>query len=759
MDEFGDDDYDSGKIGMDDDYDGSKISMAVSRIESTSQGGQRTTDIYLSASRRGSRAPACKEESFDPSSWKEEEVLPTIEQSLSGELVVPQMDSDSDSESEEEEEEQEEQKAPEKFQGEFKWDGFSEAKELSGQNATLLTQLDAKDKEIDELHVLMRAIEPIPGLDPERFLDVMHGSEMVDQDYRDAKILDLSKKLKNSNVQLQTHKSASKKMTTDMSALQKELEKKKKELNAVASPAARAAALKSASENSQSPSKAHTPRGEVAIQKKVEDMRFKLDQKNAEVKKMQNVLQKELGEGVDMKKMLDDNSNWRGRAQQIVMLKTKVKRLENERSAAITSAANPNFKSNRGRSDVDIRAQEDLHDMGEQRREAVEQVTLENQRLSEEAEKITTKFQAAKARTHVLENETKKQVGQMKTLLDKTGMDDELIDALREELENQKVVVRKLKREVQTAQEEAKEVRQRTGQTMGGGMGETSAAEQEQERQRRGAREQAQRIEAQEKLIFHLRDELKDLRDQKTNVSSTAHRGQRPSSQEARSRARQAERLIDAENAVAENKVLTIEKERLSELAGVLREKLADTEVQLEDTTSKCQKMQRQQQSMKKQLGLEGRREGSGAPRGRRPRSSDSGDKDDGITKDTLREELEAMRAENRAIRESFRTSLANSEAELDIVRKMSSEAKEVYDETLQQMREQVNAHQTSASIAAFNLGGAGAGAGGRGAPDSPRGKKMAQLSNDNQHLREELSELVSRYEQLVSKKTRHRQQ
>jgi hypothetical protein len=245
----------------------------------------------------------------------------------------------------------------------------------------------------------------------------------------------------------------------------------------------------------------------------------------------------------------------------------------------------------------------------------------------------------------------------MKTLLDKTGMDDQLIDALRDELENQKVAVRKLKKEVQSAQEEAKEARQRGGQTMGGGMGETSAQEQEQQRQERRSREQSGRIEAQEKLIFHLREELKDLRDQKTSISSSATRGQRPSSQEARSRARQAEKLIDAENAMAENKVLGIEKERLNELAEVMREKLADTELQLEETTAKCQKLQRKQQSMQRQLG--GRQEGeNGAPRGRRPRSGGAGE--DGVTKDSLKEELEAMRAENRAIRESFRTSLAN---------------------------------------------------------------------------------------------------
>ena len=98
------------------------------------------------------------------------------------------------------------------------------------------------------------------------------------------------------------------------------------------------------------------------------------------------------------------------------------------------------------------------------------------------------------------------------------------------------------------------------------------------------------------------------------------------------------------------------------------------------------------------------------------------------------------------------------SEAELDIVRKMSSESKSVYDRSMQQMREEVNAHQTSASIAAFNMGGAGAG-GRSGGPDSPRTQKMAKLSSDSQHLRAELSELVSRYEQLVNKKSRRQPQ
>merc|ERR1719473_547029 len=140
----------------------------------------------------------------------------------------------------------------------------------------------------------------------------------------------------------------------------------------------------------------------------------------------------------------------------------------------------------------------------------------------------------------------------------------------------------------------------------GGGVGATGApdrAELERERTERRAREQTGRIDAQEQLIKHLRQELHELRGRTTDISSTAHRGMRPSSQEARSRARQAQKLLDAENALAQNKVLGVEKERLDELAQVLRSKLAETELQLEEANGSKHKLQRQLQTAKRQMG------------------------------------------------------------------------------------------------------------------------------------------------------------
>ena len=53
---------------------------------------------------------------------------------------------------------------------------------------------------------MIAATEPIPGLDPDRLLDVRIGTEMVDQDARDLKIMQLAKKVRTVNLQLQREK-------------------------------------------------------------------------------------------------------------------------------------------------------------------------------------------------------------------------------------------------------------------------------------------------------------------------------------------------------------------------------------------------------------------------------------------------------------------------------------------------------------------------------------------------------------------------
>lgn len=100
-----------------------------------------------------------------------------------------------------------EKEREEKFEGEFEWKGFEQVSAIQEQNANLLLELDEKNKEISRLIVIspffplssnsspllitlvvesrlkmvMEMIEPIPGIDAERLVDILSGTEMEDK--------------------------------------------------------------------------------------------------------------------------------------------------------------------------------------------------------------------------------------------------------------------------------------------------------------------------------------------------------------------------------------------------------------------------------------------------------------------------------------------------------------------------------------------------------------------------------------------------
>lgn len=62
---------------------------------------------------------------------------------------------------------------------------------------------------------------------------------------------------------------------------------------------------------------------------------------------------------------------WKGRAQQIVLLKSKVARLEREGCAGAASKPGSRFKSSQAKG-VDAKAEEELSSMSQDRQQAVE---------------------------------------------------------------------------------------------------------------------------------------------------------------------------------------------------------------------------------------------------------------------------------------------------------------------------------------------------------------------------------------------------
>lgn len=71
--------------------------------------------------------------------------------------------------------------------GKFDWNqaGLAQASELTARNAQLLTALGEREREIDKLRTLIDSIEPVEGVDVEKFRDILeNGPDDVEHDIR-----------------------------------------------------------------------------------------------------------------------------------------------------------------------------------------------------------------------------------------------------------------------------------------------------------------------------------------------------------------------------------------------------------------------------------------------------------------------------------------------------------------------------------------------------------------------------------------------
>jgi hypothetical protein len=671
----------------DDDYDGGKVTLQVGSFTAkSSPGGTKIYDLNLNAM----GGAAKKKAEYAPDSWRDkaaqdaeedEKVAQTYMED--GDEYAPlnlrrransfdATDSDSDFGEPDEPVAEPEPEADarsaaggggggQQFEGEFKWDGFEAAGDLMTRNADLLQELDEKGKEVAKYQTLLTALEPVPGLDPEKFLDIMVGTEVIDQDYRDAKIMELAKKNRGLNVKMESEKAANLKSKAT-------IEKLEKQLAALASPAARAAATKGSSSSAAAGSETDRSERESSLkeenkvmQKRVNSMRMKMERAAAELKQTQRCLAKEVGESVPMAKILEDseNNNWRGRAQQISMLKTKLKRAENQLAQHETSEANPNFQSSRLKKDVDIKAQEELQSMEQQRKEVIEQITLDNEKLSADCKKVTTQKEAAQARARVLEKETKKQQTQLKTMVEKSSGDDQYLDALRNEV-------------VGLSQKLREAASKKESQRGKAAMDATAQINPELERTERRVKAQDRQLQQQETLLSTLRQEISSLRDE----VSSQHKPRRPNSRETRELARNADQQVDAKQAIVTSRAQAVEISRLSELCEVLKQTLAHTETKHEQQEAQNRKLTRQVKQ-KQNLAY-----GATKP--------DSKKGEMGVAE--LTELLAEAEEENEAIRDSFRGSLENSEREVQGMRDQAQQQKQIFDATVADLKEQLHA-------------------------------------------------------------------
>jgi chromosome segregation ATPase len=226
-------------------------------------------------------------------------------------------------------------------------------------------QLEEKQREIDRLQILIEAMSPIPGYDYEKLRRIMvEKVDEIDIDHRDSKIVSLAKKCRGLTVQV-----------NKLSAENENLHQNIRELNSMCNNLRAEVSLSRAASTNANPAEGDQSKELNAANKTVEELRRKYLQMKEESRNLRNILAKELGEGTTIEQVAD--GNWRGRAQTIVMLKSKIRRLETQlqqgsKAEAAEKVTNPN--------DVDAKAERAIEDMEAEKKRAIDAMTEDYRR-------------------------------------------------------------------------------------------------------------------------------------------------------------------------------------------------------------------------------------------------------------------------------------------------------------------------------------------------------------------------------------------
>ena len=204
------------------------------------------------------------------------------------------------------------------------------------------------------------------------------------------------------------------------------------------------------------------------LEKKITKMRNENQEQKILLEKATRLLEREIGEIVDIHELSKENSTWKGRSQKVELLKAQVKRLKSgfgpEGSMMTEGSVMTDNTQNTVFTGKITHAERNLNKLGDKKREDVDKLKYTIEEMKEEISEIKSKYKGAVARRDTLETQMKTiktDYGmKIKMLLDKTENDDKLVQMLKSEiarLEGLKGVKSQLKTEQRTTEYQATE--------------------------------------------------------------------------------------------------------------------------------------------------------------------------------------------------------------------------------------------------------------------------------------------------------------
>jgi len=178
------------------------------------------------------------------------------------------------------------------------------------------------------------------------------------------------------------------------------------------------------------------------LDKKVQELRVQSTSLKNDLNKALRVISREIGENFDVDQVLSEENSWKGRAQQIEVLKSKVKDLQSKLSTNMNVTSTESVYDG-GRIDtISMRSSAGMPGKADDRRKEMEVLKSQVENMKNENDNLQTKTKAANVRKTVLEHDVKdikvEYEKNKKILLEKSDNDDKYIQALKQEVEKLK---------------------------------------------------------------------------------------------------------------------------------------------------------------------------------------------------------------------------------------------------------------------------------------------------------------------------------